>query len=152
MVEKKLVLENSKIIFRNFSGAPSQFNPEGKRNFCVLLDTDMANKLKLQGWNIRFSEGRDEDDEQQAYMQVAVSFDNYPPTIMMVTSKNKTILSPDDVGMLDWAEIESIDMIIRPYEWEVNGKTGVKAYLKSMYVKIQEDEFSEKYEDIPTTL
>lgn len=149
MLDDKLVLENASVIFRNFSGQPSQFNPEGKRNFCVLLDTEMANKLKSEGWNIRYSNPREDGDEPQAYMQVAVSFDNYPPTIMLVTSKNKTLLKAEDVGMLDWAELEHIDMIIRPYSWEVNGNKGVKAYLKSMYVKVEEDAFSEKYSDIP---
>ena len=42
-----------------------------------------------------------------------------------------------------------MDLILNPYEWAVNGKTGVKAYLKSIFVTIQEDELERKYADVP---
>ena len=37
------------------------------------------------------------------------------------------------------------DVIIRPYNWEVNGKRGVAAYLVSLFAHVQVDELEEKY-------
>lgn len=149
MVNKNIVIENARIGFRNFSGKEGRFNPAGRRNFCVFLETDLARELESDGWNVRWLKPRDENDEDQAYLQVAVSFDNIPPKIILVTRKGKTILEESSVNVLDWAEIENVDVIIRPYNWDVNGKGGVKAYVKTMYVTIVEDEFEEKYYDVP---
>lgn len=148
MVNKNIVIENARIGFRNFSGAEGKFNPKGRRNFCVFLDTELGEVLQDDGWNIRWLEPREEEDEKQAFLQVAVSYNNIPPKIVQITSRGQTILDEDMVGVLDWAEIENVDVIIRPYNWEVSGKKGVKAYVKSMYVTILEDEFAHKYNDI----
>ena len=149
MVNKNIVIENARIGFRNFSGKEGKFNPAGRRNFCVFLESDLARTLEGDGWNVRWLQPRDEEEEDQAYLQVAVSYDNIPPKIILVSSKGKNQLDEESVNILDWAEIENVDIIIRPYNWDVNGKSGVKAYVKSMYVTLVEDEFEAKYMDVP---
>lgn len=154
MVKNNINIENGRICFRNFAGKEGQFNPAGRRNFCVLLEKEIAERLESDGWNIRRLTPKDDSEEPQAYLSVAVSYDNIPPKIILISSKGKSVLNEDNINILDWAEIETVDLIIRPYNWTMHKgtkaeKSGVKAYIKSMYVTIVEDEFEKKYRDAP---
>jgi hypothetical protein len=141
------MIENARVIFRNFSGEESKFNRAGQRNFCVIIENeDEARRLEADGWNIKQLKPRDPDDAPAFYIQVAVSFDNVPPNVYMYTRTTKTQLNEETISALDYAEIQNIDLILSPYFWEVNGKSGIKAYLKTAHVTIVEDEFASKYE------
>lgn len=144
--EKNTVtIEDAQLIFKNFSGIEGQFNAAGDREFSVILDAKNARLMEKDGWNIKYLKPRDEGDEPTPYLPVKVSYKNRPPTVVMMTSTARTRLDEQSIETLDWADIEKADLIVTPYHWAVGAKTGVKAYLKSLYVTVREDDLERKY-------
>jgi len=149
--DNTVLMEGVRIIFRNFAGKEGQYNREGDRNFAVLLDDTVASTLAEDGWNVKWLKPREEDEAEeptQAYLQVSVNFKGRPPRIVLITSRGRTNLDEGSVEMLDWADIQNVDLIVRPYEWVVNNKSGIKAYLQSIYVTIEEDALEKKYAEM----
>lgn len=145
-----LQIENAQIIFRNFAGKGSQYNREGDRNFCVVIDdTDYAHFLLEQGWNVKSRAGADEDEAPTFYISVKVNYNSEvaPPKVYLIIDGKKRELNEETVSLVDDADIQSCDLIINPYFWEVNGKTGIKAYLKTAYIVVQQDRFAAKYSE-----
>lgn len=145
---KTFMIEDATLIFKNFAGNEDKYNRSGDRNFAVILPESIAADMESDGWNVRYLKPREEEDNPVAYVQVAVNFKNRPPRIVMITSTGRTALSEDMVETLDYADIKTVDLIARGYDWEVNGKSGTKAYLQSMFVTIEEDALEQKYAEM----
>lgn len=153
--KNNILIENAEIIIRNFSGKAGTFNPSGRRYFCVIIDEKVADTLKHDGWNVRYLKPKNEGDLPKPFLQVTVNFGYKPPKVVLMSSRGKSILKEEDVNILDWAEIERADILITPYDWNVGGAKGVKAYLKSLYVTIEENEedyeLERRYINVPDT-
>lgn len=141
-----LQIDEARIIFRNFSGRGDKFNREGDRNFALIIDTqEQADALIERGWNVKIKPPREEGDMPFMYLPVKVKFNDRGPSIFLRSGASGMRLEEGDVYMLDNIDISNVDMDIRPYDWEVQGKTGRTAYLQAMEVTQRVDRFAERY-------
>jgi hypothetical protein len=152
-VTNNIKIEGAKLIFKNFRGVRTDFNDEGNRNFGVLLDDELAEQLAHDGWNVKHLKPKDDDPThyEQPWLSVKVKYGNIPPIVQLITSRGKLKLDEESIGQIDWTSIKNCDIIIRPYNYPaIKGRpAGVSAYLKTLYVTVNEDEFAGKYSDIP---
>lgn len=139
-------IDNAQLIFKNFVGKAGVFNKEGSKNFAVILDDENAIKMLEDGWNVKHLEAREEGDTPTPYISVAVRFDNFPPRVVMITSKGRVSLTADTIECLDTMDLKVVDIIINASNWSMpDGKSGVKAYLKTMFVTVNEDPLELRY-------
>lgn len=153
-----VVIENARLIFKNFAGKESEFNREGDRNFGVILPEREALQMLEDGWNVKRLNPSEEEKEQGLehgpyWLQVKVGYRGGPPKIITITSRGKTAITEETVATLDWVEIANdpdtgepkVDLIIRPYNYNVSGRQGISAYLKTMFLTVNEDPLEAKY-------
>lgn len=145
-----VTVEGARIGFRNFSGNAGRFNAEGDRSFALFLDDHTAEIMEADGWNVRWLQPRDDTDTPTPYVNVSVKFGKFPPRVFVISGGVKTALTEDTINMLDYADVENVDLIIRPYNWEAKGSFGVKAYLKVMYVTLADSDLDRKYAEYET--
>ena len=141
-----LQIEEARIIFRNFAGVGSKFNREGERNFSVIVpNQELCDELVESGWNVKIKPPREDGDDPFMYIPVKIRFNNRGPSAYVVSGDKVTRLNEDTIGMLDEIDIASVSMDLRPYDWEVNGKTGRTAYLQAIEVTQNIDRFGARY-------
>ena len=143
-----LQIDDAKIIYRNFAGVGSKFNREGDRNFAVLIEDEaLAEQLTNDGWNVKIKLPRYQYDSPFMYLPVKVKFNERGPSAYLKIGRNMTRLDEESIACLDKINILSVDLDIRPFDWEVNGKVGRTAYLQAIRVTQDVDRFAENIED-----
>ena len=148
-----LQIDDARLVFRNFAGAASKFNRAGDRNFAVVIpDQETADALIKEGWNVKIKPPRDEQDDPFMYLTVKVKFNDRGPKCYLTCgdAPARELIPHDDpdedmVGILDEIDIRSVDLDIRPYDWDVNGKQGRTAYLQSIHVVQEVDRFAARF-------
>lgn len=137
------------IIYRNFSGRPTPYKAEGGvRDFCVRIeDPERAQDLIDKGWYIKEYRDRETGEVLFWYLRVTVSYRFTPPEVYQLVpgTQEMMFLGEDLIGNLDHADIDYADLTVSASRWEMNGRTGIKAYLQSMYVMPRPSRFSKKY-------
>lgn len=142
-----LQIDDARIIFRNFSGAPSKFNREGDRNFAVIIpEQEIADALIAEGWNVKIKPPREDGDTPFMYLPVKIKFNDRGPRVYLKSGSNIVRLDEESISCLDNVDIISVDLDIRPYDWNVNGMEGRTAYLQSIQVTQEVDRFYDQYE------
>lgn len=142
-----LEIEDARIIYRNFEGRGDKYNREGERNFSIIIPTDeIKDQLLEAGWNVKIKEPREVGGDPFMTLPVKVKFNARGPAIYVLSGNNRpTRLNEETVAMLDEIDIQSVRMDIRPYEWDINGKKGITAYLQAMEVTQNIDRFGAQY-------
>lgn len=149
-----VTIENARLLFRNFEGRKTQFNAQGERNFNVIIPAEDYEKMKADGWNVRTKEPRPEypDDEPMYLLAVKVNYseNTRPPRVVLIAGDDRQELDEHTIAMLDRVQIEKCDLMINASYYDVNGRQGYKAYLRSIYVTIVQDELEKKYGSFAT--
>lgn len=148
-------IPGQQIIFRNFEGVAGKFNNAGDRNFSLIIDEDLASELQAKGFTVKRTKGN-EDYDAVPYIKIKVGFtlkdgtDNpYPPKIFKIDSTGMRQLDKNNVKLLDGARIIEADLIFSAngYEDRTTGELRYSAYVRNLYVTIEENELEREYNE-----
>lgn len=147
-----LMIEDAKLLFTNFAGSPTRYNSEGgKREFSVALPLNLVEDLEKDGWNVKYRKNTDgEFDPERPYLGVKVSYKFRAPAIWLIAGGRKQLMTEDTVGTLDNITIKTADVVIHPSVYDVRGQQGISAYVKELYVVMDDESasFASKYADL----
>lgn len=142
-------IEDGILAYTNFSGKKSE---SGKRTVTFVIPDDIAQDLIKDGWNLRLETFEKQPDRSPRYLlNCTIQYrtkDGRPkdPKIYLVRPNGLQHMTEETVDNLDGGvDILSVDAVIRPFYWEVGSRSGISAYINSMYITVKEEPVDAKY-------
>lgn len=150
MVDGNIRVENAVLMFRNFGGNPTNFNPNGgKRTFSLCLPKEWADILRQDLWNVK--ERQLEEGDVIYHTEIVVNENSqFPPKLYLLSEydgkKTMTLLKPEQYKKLDQDMIVGLDLEIHPFEHGRGTPGSKKGYLKNLWATLQSvNDFGGKY-------
>lgn len=142
----QFIIEDAEVLYRNFTGKENEYNRKGRRNFHIILTDEQAKQLAEDGWAVKFPKPG-EEDEKNPTIKITLGYSQEPyPSVITINSKDvRTPLDEETISTLDSVDIDRVDVICNSYNWDTPTGTGIAAYLKTMYVHLDEDFLQMKY-------
>ena len=147
MEKNSVLIEGTRFIFgTNFRGEVNKFNQNGARIANIIIpDVAVAQQMAEDGWNVKYLRDDEDGNPGEPHIKITLGYKGHtPPRVVMVTSNGNTELFEDTVSLLDSVDVLNVDVFLTPWVWDKD--TGaIAAYVKSMYVTIEEDYLDQKY-------
>lgn len=168
-------LEHNDVIFRNFTGRPSEVSPNGGvRSFAIALKrydaefpediAQICDIMAEEGWNIRVSEkgvrgshpytpGASYDyNNNRIWLSVESRFNPYPPDIHIIMQDKGTNVKYDEdmVPAIDELTLHDILIEVSPRKWDDHGTERIKAFLATMWAVAEPNPYEERYKKYMT--
>lgn len=129
------MVDDARIIWRNFSGRATQYNREGDRNYALIIpNQETADEFIKRGWNVKIKPPREEGEAPFMFINVNVKYGGRrDPEVYLYAGANRTELNEHTVKLLDDVEIERCNMDLRPHDWSGTGEK-CSAYMQAIEV------------------
>lgn len=132
----------------HFDGREDVYNTPGDHNFTISLPEDIAKEMASQGWNVREREGREEGDPPEWTLECKIS-DKFgvPPIFFIKRGRKFRIEALEELREVRRDSCSKLNVILQPSPWTNGMRSGITAYVKEMYVEINESRFAAEYAD-----
>ena len=167
-IEDAYIIPGSK----NFTGVEKRdrtnpkkiVNSEGNRNFSIEITREIAELIsnyrlvdhpdKAFKVSVKLPDPNAEDQTERIFMTVKLKY-NYDdkgnpwrnnPKIRQYSAKKATEKDETNVHTIDEVFIDKAEIIFAPGPYDVNGYTGLTAWLRKLNYKIKEDDMDSKWD------
>lgn len=149
MRNNNVYIENTRFIFdTNFAGDPNRdkYGSDARKANLVIPDISIARQLIDEGYNVKMTKPRDDDDDEfipTYYISIKLSYRDrngelkrWPPKVIFIEDDFVTELTEETVDRIDYAWVERVNVVLNKYESD----RGKSLYVKTLEVFQRSDD------------